>query len=216
MSFRDKSPLYRFWPAAWLLAGLTCVLLDETLQPALRAAGKNETVDFVAHLWNELGATWGIAFFLIAGAVASWRDRGVTVKRFASGLALAGLAVQIVKHLVGRARPSSLDGMTQFYGPLAWLRVGGEIRIDSMPSGHTAAAFSMATILSLRWPRFTPLWFLIAIGVALCRTLTNSHFPSDVIVGACLGTLVSLWAYNRILPSRWSATRFQLSAGQDL
>lgn len=174
------------------------MFLDGVLQPALRGLGENATLNFIAQLWNEVGATWGIVLFLLAGAVASVRDRGVTAMRFTGCLTLAGIAVQFVKHMVGRARPNSLNGMTQFFGPLAWFRVDSELRIDSMPSGHTAAAFAMATALSLYWPRLSRLWFLIASGVGVCRTLSNSHFLSDVIIGACLGTVVSLWAYDKI------------------
>lgn len=60
-----------------------------------------------------------------------------------------------------------------FYGPFAWFRISHGVRIDSMPSGHTAAAFAMATVLSLRWPRAQIVWYSLAVGVGACRILNR-------------------------------------------
>lgn len=63
--------------------------------------------------------------------------------------------------------------------------------IDSMPSGHTAAAFAMATALAWRWPKARCLWYLLAGGVGIARMLVDRHFLSDVILGALLGVVAS-------------------------
>ena len=61
----------------------------------------------------------------------------------------------------------------------------------SFPSGHTSAAFMMATIGSAFWPLLTlPLYFWAA-GVGFSRVLLGVHFPSDVMVGAVLGTSIA-------------------------
>ena len=182
---------------AWGIAGCVCLQLDQAIQPIITSLGDVPIVRTAAFFWNEIGATWGIVMFLVAGLALSSHDRGATAIRFAVCVSLAGAIVQIMKHLVGRVRPASLDGMTYFYGPLAWFRVDSDMRIDSMPSGHTAAAFAMATALSFRWPSLSRLWYAAATGVGVCRTLTNSHFLSDVVLGALLGTVVSIVAYRQ-------------------
>ncbi|MEG1563412.1 MAG: phosphatase PAP2 family protein [Bacteroides sp.] len=59
----------------------------------------------------------------------------------------------------------------------------------SFPSGHTAAAFSLATSLSLRYPK----WYVIApsafwaCSVGFARMNEGVHYPSDVIAGAAIG-----------------------------
>ena len=59
----------------------------------------------------------------------------------------------------------------------------------SFPSAHTALAFSLATSLSIRYPK----WYVIApsmlwaTGVGLSRMTEGVHYPTDVIAGAVIG-----------------------------
>lgn len=59
----------------------------------------------------------------------------------------------------------------------------------SFPSGHTAAAFSLATSLSIRYPK----WYVIApsafwaCSVGFSRMNQGVHYPSDVAAGAVIG-----------------------------
>lgn len=59
----------------------------------------------------------------------------------------------------------------------------------SFPSGHTAGAFSLATSLSLKYPK----WYVIApsafwaCSVGFSRMNEGVHYPSDVIAGAAIG-----------------------------
>jgi membrane-associated phospholipid phosphatase len=61
----------------------------------------------------------------------------------------------------------------------------------SFPSGHSAAAFSGAWILSTVWPRATPIFFALASLVGFSRVYVGAHYPSDVLTGATLGTVVA-------------------------
>ena len=59
----------------------------------------------------------------------------------------------------------------------------------SFPSSHTAAAFSLATSLSIKYPK----WYVIApsavwaCSVGFSRMNEGVHYPSDVIAGAAIG-----------------------------
>jgi len=59
----------------------------------------------------------------------------------------------------------------------------------SFPSGHTSAAFCIATSLSIRYPK----WYVIApsfifsSSVAWARMYQGVHYPSDIFVGAIIG-----------------------------
>lgn len=59
----------------------------------------------------------------------------------------------------------------------------------SFPSGHTAAAFSLATSLCIRYPK----WYVIApsalwaCSVGFSRMSEGVHYPSDVLAGAAIG-----------------------------
>ena len=57
----------------------------------------------------------------------------------------------------------------------------------SFPSGHTAAAFAGALMLSHVWPTRAPAFFLAASTVGFSRVYVGAHYPGDVMSGATLG-----------------------------
>ncbi|MBM7037376.1 phosphatase PAP2 family protein [Vibrio ulleungensis] len=57
----------------------------------------------------------------------------------------------------------------------------------SLPSGHSAAAMVMATLIAYFFPAFAVVALLWAMAVGLSRILLGVHFLSDVIVGMLLG-----------------------------
>ena len=65
----------------------------------------------------------------------------------------------------------------------------------SLPSGHTAGAFVVATAVAIYYPLFWPLALSWALCIGLSRIMLGVHFPLDVIAGALLGTLCTLCSY---------------------
>ncbi len=103
--------------------------------------------------------------------------------------ALAGVAVQSFKHLIGRPRPRWTHQDAFEYGP-SWQ--GG---LDAFPSGHAAASFSVAAVLARYFPEWRGLWYGGALFVGMARVAGGSHFPTDVLGGAVLGFLIGyVWA----------------------
>jgi undecaprenyl-diphosphatase len=62
----------------------------------------------------------------------------------------------------------------------------------SLPSGHTAAAFLMATIVGYFYPLALIPAVIWASLVGMSRIVLRVHFPIDIIIGASLGFSVAL------------------------
>ena len=59
----------------------------------------------------------------------------------------------------------------------------------SFPSGHTAASFVVATIVSSFYPYLTIPTYANASLIGFSRVYNGVHYPGDVVAGAALGLL---------------------------
>jgi undecaprenyl-diphosphatase len=154
-------------------------------------------------LWPVAGLL--VAALLAAGATRLRRDRilfnSLSARLFflLAAIALPGLAVSIVKPLIGRVRPFVNGSVDPFlFQPLAYFReLAGsmpfpEYFYGSMPSGHTANAFAMAVAFGSLWPRLWPLLIAFALTIAASRLAIGVHHVTDVMVGALIGTFGAL------------------------
>ena len=99
----------------------------------------------------------------------------------------SGLASLMVKTLAGRARPQFLDEA----GAFAFQGFGFGSQVTSFPSGHATTAFALAMALSLLMPGWRRMLFGVAALVGLSRVAVGAHYPSDVLVGMCVGIVTS-------------------------
>ncbi|OQW33787.1 MAG: hypothetical protein A4E19_02765 [Nitrospira sp. SG-bin1] len=142
---------------------------------------------FVSNTGDWIGQGWRLAIVSILLLVAAWAFEKPTIKIVAiQSLIAHGIAALLangLKHLIGRPRPKFVhSGDWQITFSLA-------SGLDSFPSGHSTASFAVATVLAKRFPLFAPLCIALALFVALGRVLRGSHFPTDVLGGAVIGTL---------------------------
>ena len=97
--------------------------------------------------------------------------------------------VGLSKSLIGRNRPV-------LYTEVAPEVAAQVINQRSMPSGHAAIAFATATSYWLNNPErgLAPKLAAVAaaVGISVLRVASAKHFPSDVVVGAVVGTGVAL------------------------
>ncbi|MCG6959423.1 phosphatase PAP2 family protein [bacterium BMS3Abin03] len=97
-----------------------------------------------------------------------------------------------LKFLIKRPRP---------YITLSNVHVKKGILSDpySFPSGHTSTAFSIATGLALRYPKYPQVYvpaYIWGLIVGYGRIYFGMHYPIDVLGGAVVGTLSAIGIYS--------------------
>lgn len=92
--------------------------------------------------------------------------------------------VDALAHTCGRVRPFVRLG----YPPL----VAKDAHDPSFPSNHAGGAFALATVLSAFFPGFAIASFALATVLAFSRLYALLHYPSDLVAGAVVGTLIGL------------------------
>jgi membrane-associated phospholipid phosphatase len=106
----------------------------------------------------------------------------------------------VLKDSTKRVRPAAI-GAGQSYSDTWFESSGSFLRGNgSFPSGHTIAAFSVATIVARRYRnrKWVPyVAYGLAGAVAFSRLTLSAHFVSDVFVGGVLGYSISRFAVLR-------------------
>lgn len=69
----------------------------------------------------------------------------------------------------------------------------------SLPSGHSAGAFLIATILTYFFGELVIIWFVWASGVAISRVILGVHYPGDVVIGAAMGASCGAVAITTVM-----------------
>ena len=143
--------------------------------PALeRAVAAYSRLGEHAAVWFALGA----AGTLVDGSPGSRRRwwRGTKIVAASYGLNF------VVKLAVGRRRPE-LEGLPPLTSTVSRL---------SFPSAHCTTSFAAARAFSGLAP--AEALYGAAVAFALSRPYLGVHYPSDVLAGAALGTVIAaLW-----------------------
>jgi lipid A 4'-phosphatase len=141
---------------------------------------------------------WGGELPLLQHRAAAMRSAAAIPGFLFLAVAASGLLVDLLKVVVGRARPKLLFAAGTY--DFGWFG----LRSDewSFPSGHAATAAALMTALWCLWPR--PLLFYIAAAalVAISRVVIGAHYLSDVIAGAVIAVIVTRAIASRLLPRR--------------
>jgi undecaprenyl-diphosphatase len=100
-------------------------------------------------------------------------------------VAVPGLFINILKRIVGRARPGVPGTIDPFvFDPFNW-----SAAYASLPSGHATTVLSVIVAFGSLWPRARTVLWIYALVIMASRIAVTAHFPSDVLAGAVFGTL---------------------------
>jgi membrane-associated phospholipid phosphatase len=177
------------WIAPFGLA--TGVAIDYDAH-AMRTLGYHPKQQNTFDQISNVGAVY-IPIAAIAGgyAAGAWRKDDY-LQQTAVLSAEAILDAQILnlplKYALNRQTPDQGDGTGRFWphGSRTW--PDGQ----SMPSGHSLTAWSLAHVVADRYPGWHTklVVYGLATTVSASRVMARQHFPSDVLVGSTLGYLI--------------------------
>jgi undecaprenyl-diphosphatase len=96
----------------------------------------------------------------------------------------------VLKNACKRDRPQAALNIKSFIVPADRF---------SFPSGHTSAAFLMATLWGWYLPALLPALFIWAAMVGMARVILGVHFPTDTLIGALMGACCALLSMGMVL-----------------
>ena len=181
--------------AALLLMYLRFLDFDAPLTRVIRSLNesyydhlRNPWLAKLSDVGNQVGSGESLLVVSAVLLIAGYAFQRASIKLAGWGTllahAVAGVVNTAIKHLVGRGRPKFMHADTSTFLPF-----GGR-GWDSFPSGHSMAAFAVATVLAVRFPKFRWALIVAALAVSVSRLVRSSHFLTDVIAGAVLGVLI--------------------------
>lgn len=141
-------------------------------------------LDRVMWALTQLGN--GLIGLLLAASFYYLGQRHLAVELLLGILSL-WLAVEMIKAIIERSRPFITLESSRVIG---WRERG-----KSFPSGHSAQAFFMVTLLAHHFntgPLLSAILYGLAAVVAFTRIYVGAHYPRDVIGGAILGSVWGL------------------------
>ena len=159
-------------------------------------------------VWNNLSNTSkyvsvGVPVgYFVAGLIHNNNDLKQKAAYTAATILLNTATTTLLKNVVKRERPyHTYTGIFP-----------DKIESDyAFPSGHTSSAFATATSLAIttkKWYVAVPA-FAWSASVGYSRIYLGQHYPSDVIIGAVVGTssaIVCHWASKQLLKRKKTKT----------
>lgn len=189
--------LWAVWALAWLLLTAAVFLRLDTGAGEMRGEWSPGFVRFTDFFTQfGLGGWYLIpaAFCLVVANLTDWRglsrDGRMLVYNWTCfaflvlcAVGLSGIAVNLIKYGIGRARPLYFDS----FGVLSLHPFAMDARFAGFPSGHATTMGAIFGILLLLFPRRWPIAFAVTACIASTRVFVGAHYPSDTVAGFGLG-----------------------------
>lgn len=162
-------------------------------------------LDLLFYNTNYIGEPFfTLSVFAIIGIIKHWR----LALKAAACFFMVFVITYFVKHVLfpGELRPTLYFPEYYPHVDLRLLEGVIQLKTESFPSGHTSAAFSLATFLALYWKNKKLNWLLavVAFLVGYARMYMSQHFITDVYVGMIIGVVITTLIYY-FYPKKWES-----------
>lgn len=197
------SALFFIWCGIGLLAAAVVVGLAFDTAASARVRDGMPGLSHAFGLITDVGLSgWYLvpaALLLLVANQIDWHRLGRSRLRLAynwtslaflvlTAIGLSGIAVNVLKYGIARARPRLFDEV----GPFSFDPFSFDAAYASFPSGHSTTMGAIAALVALLYPRARLAVIPAAFVVALSRVFVGAHYPSDVVAGFGFGFIFSL------------------------
>ncbi len=160
--------------------------LDEKIVRYVNGNLKHRYLDYFFVAATYLGSDIFAIGFILGFTLLPVKSMEAFSLYAAISLMLTSITVAILKNVVKRKRP--FESIIE----LQSLKIG--VDQFSFPSGHTAAAFSLAVTSALVTSGHvaSSVYLFLALLVAASRVYLGVHYLSDVTVGALIGSFYAI------------------------
>jgi membrane-associated phospholipid phosphatase len=118
-------------------------------------------------------------------------------------IAIANLFTEILKKLLGRARPELFFSEGQY----GFSFFSSSNLFSSFPSGHACTIGAICGALACLYPKHWVPFLALSFMLASTRIVLNVHFLSDVIAGVVIGFLIAQVMYKTMKRQHISFSR---------
>jgi undecaprenyl-diphosphatase len=168
--------------------------IDKAVFIFLNQTLANPITDVVMPVLTNLNQTWwGLTLFVIGWLLLMWKGgRKGRIVGFLLILLITisdQLSSTVIKSIVQRSRPChDVDGIPFVEHINLLVPCGSGF---SFPSSHAVNNFAAATFFTYYYRKWWCVFFLFAVAVSYSRIVIGVHYPSDVLGGAIIGTIIA-------------------------
>ena len=188
--------------------------IDNTLFYFVNRTLSNPFFDWLMPILSGNGVPWLLAVILGVPALLYFGSRRLKVCALFMLLVVAlgdPLVIGTIKRSVARPRPFVTLPEARLFGevgkgyvaPLPDGSLPPNANRRSLPSAHAASLFAVTTVAFFFYRRSVRFMLPLAVGVAVSRVYNGVHYPSDITLGAILGTSYAI-AFMLTMQAAWS------------
>lgn len=167
----------------------------------------NESILY-RYFWTFWG-NYAFVIFILVGAWAYTRPglpenwQAIIGLSILSFVLTRGLAISLINQFVKRVRPyqrfNTKPEETKFFS-------FRDDEHDSFPSRHTAAYFSVAIVVFIFQPILGAILIATAVMAGIGRVIMGWHWPSDILAGAVIGSVIAYLTVHFAFPLFFTLT----------
>jgi membrane-associated phospholipid phosphatase len=186
------------WLRIGVIAGGSFLIIETVDQPARDLAFKD--IRYLHSVPIEAGRIWGelyapvalFAGFAAHSLIANDNSTRKIAYEIGQACLYAGAIEYVLKSAIGRSRPYMNEGISSY----RLFTLNDDYH--SFPSGHSAAAFAISTVLSRN---VGPTWlkilvYLPAAITPFSRVYEDMHWVSSCFIGGAIGYFIADWVVD--------------------